>query len=214
MLRTESMPARLKNGGEPEGGPNAYALEKLKNRAYPGTDIPLAFAQAARQSMARVHAESMAGMRGPVATGSWTALGPTTALYPAVLGRTGAAYVASGRISALAMSPVCTSTRCRLYVGAAGGGVWRTDKALSNSPAWTQITDGSFSTNAIGTISIDPTDATGNTLYVAPVNPTPARIPAPDRVFTSRPTAATPGRSWPAAPSRSTGPSATSLLTH
>ncbi len=171
MMRTESLPARLKNGGEPEGGPNAFALESIRNRAYPGTDIPMAYSQAARQSMARVHAESMAGMRGPIVSSHWTALGPTVALYPALLGRTGAAYVASGRISALAISPVCTTVRCRLYVGAAGGGVWRTDKALSNTPAWTQITDDSFSTNAIGTITIDPSDRTGNTLWVGTGEP-------------------------------------------
>lgn len=170
LLRTESLPARLKDGGEPEGGPNALALEKFRNRAYPGTDIPMALTQAARQSMAHVHAESMAGIRGPVLGTSWTALGPTTAQYPAVLGRTGAAYIASGRISALAISPVCTTTLCRLYVGAAGGGVWRTDKALASAPVWTPISS-TFLTNAIGSITLDPSDSTGNTIYVGTGEP-------------------------------------------
>ena len=170
MLRTESLPARLKNGGEPEGGPNALALEKLKNRAYPGTDIPLALTQTARQHFARVHAESMAGMRGAIQTSGWTAIGPSVARYPAVLGRTGTAYVASGRISALAIEKGCTNSRCRLYVGAAGGGLWRTDNALSKTPSWSPITD-SLPTNTVGTITIDPTDRSGDTIYLGTGEP-------------------------------------------
>jgi len=170
MMREESLPGRLKNGGEPSGGPVSYEMEKLANRAYPGKDIPLSFMQNAKQHFARVHAESAAGIRGPQIATGWTSLGPTTALYPAVLGRTGAAYITSGRISALAIENSCTTTRCRLYVGAAGGGVWRTDKALSTTPTWTNISD-SFSTNAIGAITIDPTDPSGNTIYVGTGEP-------------------------------------------
>jgi hypothetical protein len=170
MMREESLPGRLKNGGEPSGGPVSYEMEKLANRAYPGKDIPLSFMQTAKQNFAKVRAESAAGIRGPrIATG-WTSLGPTIALYPAVLGRTGAAYITSGRISALAIENSCTTVRCRLYVGAAGGGVWRTDKALSTAPIWTNISD-SFATNAIGAITIDPTDASGNTIYVGTGEP-------------------------------------------
>ncbi len=170
MMREESLPGRLKNGGEPAGGPNSFELEKLANRAYPGKDIPLQFSQTAKQHFARVHAESAAGIRGAMIATGWTSLGPTVAQYPAVLGRTGAAYVTSGRISALAIENSCTRTRCRLYVGAAGGGVWRTDKALLQTPAWTNISD-SFSTNAIGAITIDPTDPSGNTIYVGTGEP-------------------------------------------
>ena len=92
----------------------------------------------------------------------WVSLGPSVAFYPAVLGRTGAPYVASGRISAMAIESNCSSRRCRLYVGAAGGGIWRTNNALSNTPRWTFISD-SFATNAIGAITIDPTDSSGDT---------------------------------------------------
>ena len=170
MMRAESLPGRIKDGGEPAGGPISFELEKLKQRAYPGTDVPEAFTQTAKQHFARVRTESVSGVRGATLSSAWTALGPTVAQYPAVLGRTGAAYVASGRISALAIAHSCTTTKCRLYVGAAGGGVWRTDKALSNSPTWTPISD-SFSTNAIGSITIDPTDPSGNTVYVGTGEP-------------------------------------------
>ena len=55
-----------------------------------------------------------------------------------------------------------------LYVAAAGGGVWRTSKALHTNPSqkWEYIS-GSFGTNAIGSLLLDPNDPTGNTLYAA-----------------------------------------------
>src|SRR5437870_6597690 len=67
---------------------------------------------------------------------SWFSLGPKNAIYPAFLNRHGSQYVTSGRITALAISPNCTTNTCTLWVAAAGGGVWRTDKALSGSGNW------------------------------------------------------------------------------
>jgi photosystem II stability/assembly factor-like uncharacterized protein len=55
-------------------------------------------------------------------------------------------------------------------VGAAGGGIWRTNNALDNRPSWTFIS-GSFATNAIGDITIDPTDPSGRTIYVGTGEP-------------------------------------------
>ena len=169
MRTAESIPGHI-GSGEPEGGPLAYEREKLANRAYPGTDIPIAFTNEARQHFARVRSESEGGTRGPMLDSQWVSLGPSVALYPAVLGRTGAAYVASGRISALAIDPNCDRERCRLYVGAAGGGIWRTRNALSDLPRWRFISD-SLATNAIGSITIDPTDSSGNTIYVGTGEP-------------------------------------------
>jgi hypothetical protein len=169
MRRAESIPGHI-GSGEPEGGPLAYEREKLANRAYPGTDIPIALTNTATQRFARVQSESENGARGQMLDSQWVSLGPSVALYPAVLGRTGAAFVASGRISALAIEQNCTRRRCRLYVGAAGGGIWRTNDALSDTPRWRFISD-SFSTNAIGSITIDPTDASGDTIYVGTGEP-------------------------------------------
>src|SRR5262249_12112046 len=69
-----------------------------------------------------------------------------------VLAFTGQQYITSGRISALAIGPTCTSNNCSLWVGAAGGGIWRTNNALSGTPNWTFVSD-SFATNAIGTLT-------------------------------------------------------------
>src|SRR5213076_2638919 len=65
-----------------------------------------------------------------------------------------------GRITALAVDPSCNVTTCRVWAAAAGGGVWRTNNALSGSgPTWTFIS-GSFPTNAIGTLTYDAAHAT------------------------------------------------------
>jgi len=156
--------------GEPEGAPNSWAKEQVKNRAYPGTDLPIALSHTASQHFAKVKSESQAGQRGDTIHAQWTSIGPSVAVYPEVLNRTAAPYVASGRISALAIDHHCEEEYCRLYVGAAGGGIWRTNNALAKSPHWSFIS-GSFDTNAIGAITIDPTDPSGRTIYVGTGEP-------------------------------------------
>ncbi len=167
--RTEMIFGRV-GSGEPEGGPNAYAKEQVANRAYPGTDLPIEFSQKAAQHFDKVDSESQAGERGKTLNAGWDSIGPSVALYPAILNRTPADYVASGRISALAIGHHCQGDDCDLYVGAAGGGIWKTENALSKKPHWKFIS-GRFATNAIGAITIDPTDATGRTVYVGTGEP-------------------------------------------
>jgi hypothetical protein len=95
-------------------------------------------------------------------TTAWYSLGPTTARYPAFLNRHGNAYDASGRITALAIGSTCTAQNCTLWVGAAGGGVWKTDQALSGNGNWANVSDGYFASGAIGALTYD---AAHNTLY-------------------------------------------------
>jgi hypothetical protein len=97
-------------------------------------------------------------------------IGPSIADVPDILTFTGTEYVTSGRITALGIAATCTVSNCRLYVGAAGGGVWRTDNALSNTPTWTFVS-GSFGTNAIGSLLVDPSDPSGNTVYAGTGEP-------------------------------------------
>src|SRR5262249_54015226 len=85
-------------------------------------------------------------------TASWFSLGPTNAIYPAFLNRHHSEYVASGRITALAIAPNCTTNACTLWVGAAGGGIWRTDKALGGAN-WVNVSDGFFASGAIGALT-------------------------------------------------------------
>ena len=72
----------------------------------------------------------------------------------------------TGRVAALAVdSKHCSVDACKLYIGSAGGGVWMTNNALAERPSWHEKNDG-LDSRAIGSITIDPTDATGNTIYV------------------------------------------------
>jgi hypothetical protein len=140
-------------------------VEAYLLRAYPEAEVPGEATLAAIESWKTLNA-------GEHSTGSWQLIGPSKATYPAVLNPflfDGAQYVASGRVTAMAISPTCTQGKCTLYVAAAGGGVWRTDKALNGSN-W-QFTSGSFGTNAIGSLLIDPRDASGNTLYAGTGEP-------------------------------------------
>jgi hypothetical protein len=170
MRRAETVPGISANGGEPEKGPTAFEEENYANRAYPATDVPIEATASSKQQFQDIDSESERGERGEKMRSKWISLGPTIALYPAVLNRTGTPYVASGRITALAIEPNCRESHCRLYVGAAGGGIWRTNNALADKPKWNFISD-SFATNAIGTITIDPTDPSGETIYAGTGEP-------------------------------------------
>jgi hypothetical protein len=139
-------------GPERDGGPLLAAEIEYANRAYPAKDIPFSAISNATTAWTNVRARGVG--RGPNApTSAWTLVGPSTANFPDVLTFSGAAYTTSGRITALAVDPSCSARRCRAWAAAAGGGVWRTDNALSNSGvSWTFVS-GSFGTNAIGTLT-------------------------------------------------------------
>jgi hypothetical protein len=100
--------------------------------------------------------------KGKSSTTSWFSLGPTDSIYPAFLNRHGSQYITAGRTTALAISPNCTLQQCTLWLAAAGGGVWRTDKALSGNGNWVNVSDGFFASGAIGALTYD---AAHNTLY-------------------------------------------------
>ena len=140
-------------------------VEAYLLRAYPEAEVPGAATIAAINGWNAMKA-------GPHSDGAWELIGPDKATYPSVLNPflfDGAPYVAGGRVTAMALAPTCTPQKCRLYVAAAGGGVWRTDKALGGSN-WEYIS-GSFGTNAIGSILIDPSDPSANTVYAGTGEP-------------------------------------------
>jgi hypothetical protein len=156
-------------GPEREGGPVSAAEEDYAKRAFPATDIPFALRRNAHAAWANVRARAAAkGPQAPGAGGTWTLAGPSISNFPDILTFSGAAYTASGRVTALAVDPSCNARGCRVWAAAAGGGVWRTTNALSNSGvSWTFVS-GSFATNAIGTLTYDA--ATG-TLYAGTGEP-------------------------------------------
>ena len=143
---------RAMPGPETDRGPIAAAEEDYAKRAYPASDVPFKLTVDAQKAWASVKSQ------GPSA-GVWTLIGPSIANFPDILTFSGRDYTTSGRITALAIAPTCTSNDCMLWVGAAGGGVWRTNKALANPPNWTFVS-GSFATNSIGTLTYDAATAT------------------------------------------------------
>src|SRR5438067_7945795 len=157
------------NGGEPaiaepdQGGINREPQDAYRHRAYPSANIRIADTRYTQKAWAKIKGKSAAA--GVNAQGQWTLIGPSIASYPGTLTFTGHDYIASGRTTALAIAPNCSQAKCRLYLGAAGGGIWRADNGLATSPNWTFVSD-SFATNAIGVITLDPSDPTGDTVYV------------------------------------------------
>ena len=141
----------------PTEDPWAAAEEDYLDRAYPADYVPFSFTVNAQAAWTKIKSQKNKNK-----VGNWTLAGPSTSNFPDILTFSGAAYTTSGRITALAIGPTCTNGNCTLWVGAAGGGVWRTNNALSgNGPSWTFVS-GSFATNAIGTLTYD---AATSTLY-------------------------------------------------
>jgi len=142
--------------GDQEGGPLLAAIEDYAHRAYPAKDVPMTATLNAIASFRHVRTMSM----GRPSVGAWQLIGPSIADDPSILTFSGAEYITSGRITALAVDPSCSVRTCRVWAAAAGGGVWRTTNALAGSgPSWTFVS-GSFGTNAIGTLTY-----TGGVLY-------------------------------------------------
>jgi hypothetical protein len=148
-------------------GPMLAAIEDYAHRAYPAKDVPMSATLNAAAGFRHVQRMSM-GRRPPGSSGTWQLIGPDKANNPDILTFSGAQYFTSGRITALAIDPSCNNRHCRVWAGAAGGGIWRTDNALSGGGAsWTFVSD-SLGTNAIGTLTYD---ADHNTLYAGTGEP-------------------------------------------
>ena len=155
------------NGGESNRGPGGAAQQKLLSLAYPDSDIPIARLEAAKSSFQTVKSKGFKGGKGQ--PGKWISVGPSNAAVPFFEARdttlyTPNKYTAGGRTTSIAIAPTCTHQSCRIWIGAAGGGIWRTNKALAGTPSWTYLSE-SFGLNSIGSIALDPNDPTGNTIY-------------------------------------------------
>ena len=160
-LKNRSLPGSVSREGS-RRIVNDAAAQQLADRAYPGTTVPFSYRRGAASAFSTV------SNRGPAIRGvDWQLAGPSTATYPAVLNRSNADYVASGRVTAMAIDPACTNGACRVWVAAAGGGVWRTDDGLAKTPDW-HFVSGGFGTNAIGTLTFD---AAHNVLYAGTGEP-------------------------------------------
>src|SRR5437763_3906794 len=162
--------------GEPESSRihNGRAQENYDNRAYPKNWI-----DAAQQIAAANAANAIAALSPALAT-AWTEVGPSGVPADALVAGESTAATAgtiySGRTTAIAVSPTCTASSCTVFIGAAGGGVWKTTNALAATPTWTPSNGtgaGAIPSNAIGSIVFDPSNA--NTIYVGTGEPNGSR---------------------------------------
>jgi hypothetical protein len=89
----------------------------------------------------------------PITALQWTPLGPQSALSE----WNGSYYAGldSGRVATVRADPANPAT---IYIGAIGGGIWKTPDITLSQPVWTPITD-SLGTMFIGSFDIDPTNS-------------------------------------------------------
>jgi hypothetical protein len=158
---------------EASEGPASKAEADFAQRAYPDTDIPLARFDAARSAAASLKGRPFP--KGKGRKGTWVTVGPNNALFQLTPLRTSNSYVpneyaAGGRTTTLAISNVCVPGHCRMWIGAAGGGIWRTDNALAGQVHWSYLST-PFGINSSGSIAVDPNDSTGDTVYVGTGEP-------------------------------------------
>ena len=145
---------KIGESGEAErfGGPAAEAYE---NRALPRATIK--FKQVKRAFVASESIPSgRVGLSAPLPAG-WEELGPVTPTVPAIATYTDRATQNAGRVTSMAIAPTCVPGNCEIWVGAAGGGVWWAPDALAAEPDW-QPLDAGITSNAIGSLAIDPND--------------------------------------------------------
>ncbi len=139
-------------------GSNAFEAQQYAALAYPATSVSY------DQTMRAYQAYLALSRRKSASGHSWNLVGPVVGNVPTQVTYTGATTTASGRVTAIAISSTCDETLCRVWVGAAGGGIWETDNGLAATPTWHSSSSG-LASNAIGSIVIDPDDPTGATLY-------------------------------------------------
>src|SRR6476620_2436270 len=139
---------RTTPGEGPIGGYEAY---KSAVRTYPANVIPPAMVQNAKNTFNKIAAQG-----DPGDNNHWKSYGPLqNAIEPGVLAFTGKTDTTATRSPVLVIASTCVPGNCRLWVGAAGGGVWRTDDALAADPSWTYLTGG-IAQNSVGALTADP----------------------------------------------------------
>jgi len=144
---------------DPDGGMDPASQENA-DRAYPFSSVGIAQTIAAGKAAKKIKGHVAKHFTG------WQEVGPFTLdVTPLGTQTFNRPTQWSGRVTALAVGPSCgKGPKCTLYVAAAGGGVWRSDDALAPNPHWSPISADIPST-AIGSLLIDPSDPTGQTIY-------------------------------------------------
>jgi len=155
-------------GEGPVGGYEAYLSAA---RTYPAAAIPPAVVARAKATFRRLAKRDAYlkkhGRRFADAGKKWKQYGPDTyAVQPGVTAFSGATNVTASRITTLVADPDCNAKQCRVWAGASGGGVWRTDNVEAPDPNWKQLSPDELDQNSVGTLVLDPSDRKHRTLYL------------------------------------------------
>jgi hypothetical protein len=155
------------NATTPGLGPNSFEAYQAAADAYPASTVPPALAQRAAATFGAI-AGVDAKHGDPKAAGRmWKLYGPKQdAMQPGVTAFSGATNSTASRMTALVVSPDCGNGGCRVWAGASGGGIWRTNNALAASPDWKLMNPEGLDQNSVGTLVLDPSDKKGKTLYL------------------------------------------------
>ncbi|MDQ2906370.1 MAG: hypothetical protein M3Y81_22855 [Chloroflexota bacterium] len=163
FLRTHYADDALYDDNSAPGG----AQQQYDDRAYPNKYVTYDQVIGANNAFQTVAKHPFALRQSGQA---WQSIGPDTTNVPGVVTYTGHATTISGRITALAVADSCTPKSCHIWLGAAGGGIWQADNGISQNPNWHSTNNG-IASQAIGSITIDPNDKSGKTLYVGTGEP-------------------------------------------
>ncbi|MGN6242515.1 MAG: hypothetical protein ACTHQ3_02440 [Motilibacteraceae bacterium] len=158
LYDSNAFPAAAIAPAQTKGAKAAFDRAKARGKAKsvsPSTGAP---SLASSPGVAQTDREIAANL------GEWSPLGPTGGFVPGAVTYTGQDANVGGRTTALALVPdaACTSGSCTLYAGTAGGGLWKTDDAMSDNPDWKNISDGEIPSTAVGTVVVADKD----TIYV------------------------------------------------
>ncbi len=185
--REDSLVGEGSEGGGEEGAVSASAVD-VETRAYPRTYVSDRVALRGSRAFERLPASASADSfhskqafraARAAAPRRWQTLGPLTPnVAPGasqfIDPETGMAAptMASGRVTAMAIDPYCGERGhgCRVWVAAAGGGIWRTDHALAGHVHWAAPTQ-KLPTNSFGSLYVDPNDHSGDTIYAGSGEP-------------------------------------------
>lgn len=141
----------------------------IQERAYPLQAIEPGRAQAARVAARSLTASRAA--RSSENQPAWRQLGSSRfAAAGLSLGRGARPVAVSGRVLSIVVAPDCGSARCRVWLGTAGGGVFRTDNGLAQHPTWQAASTG-LTSSAVGSLALDPADTSGRTIYAGTGQP-------------------------------------------
>src|SRR5438552_15078586 len=117
-----------------EAPPTGYEAYKSATRTYPANVIPVSMVKNAKKTFEKIAKQSALSSNtnnAPTSNNVWQSYGPIqNSVQPGVLSFSGATTPTASRDTALVIAPTCVPGSCRLWVGTAGGGVWRTDDAL------------------------------------------------------------------------------------